>query len=69
MNERTKTSIIAVLTAAIHNAKMALDQVQSLVNDEDKSFQNYPIKTKQLEDGIKVLEEQLEEVSAKETKE
>lgn len=67
MDERTKTSVMAVLSAAIHNAKMAQDQVESLVNPDDNSFQDYEVDTKELAEAVKSLEEHLERVSATKT--
>lgn len=42
-NNQRKEAVRAVLTAALHNAKMVQDQLESLTNPEDKSFDDFPM--------------------------
>jgi hypothetical protein len=43
MNQQQKLAVRAVLEAALHNVKMAKDQVTSLKNPDDDSFPDFEI--------------------------
>ena len=67
MTERDRTSQIAVLTAALHNINMGRDQIESLNNPDDKSFEDLKMKPvyQQLEEVCKTIKNKIEVLNGK----
>lgn len=66
MTEQQKQSVLAVLTAALHNTKVVYDQLDSLVNPNDDSFEDFPMEKalKEVSEAVKSIEEAMEELNA-----
>lgn len=64
MNEQEKQSIKAVLEAALHNTNVVLSQLKSLVNPDDTSFPDFPMKEaiKQVREAKEAIEQAIKEL-------
>lgn len=62
MTEEQKVPIRAVLTSALHNVKLVQDQLESLVNPEDKSFKDFPMTqaVKEVKEAYNSIQEALD---------
>ena len=62
MTDQQKQSLIAVLSAAHHNAKMVYDQLDSLANPDDDSFPDFRIDNArdEVEQAVKSIKEALD---------
>lgn len=64
MEEQEKQSLLAVLKAAHHNAKITLDQLESLSNPKDFSFQDFqlPNTVTQMKEAVEAIRVAIVEV-------
>ena len=57
MTDNERKSITSILTAALHNARIVQDQLESLVNPDDKSFPDFP-----MDDAVKQVKEAVDAI-------
>ena len=65
MTDEQKKSVVSVLTAALHNAKIVKDQLESLVNNDDDSFPDFRMDyaITEVDQAIKAIQDALDGIN------